>query len=270
LARRESAQALQPAPNRVPSLDELRAIVEAMPARTLINRRDRAIVAASCLFGTRASATASLHVGDVDLDTRHVRQDATRVRVKNSKSQVTKWFPIDEPFEGIVRAWVTELLELGCQSSDALFPPDVVLATPKQLTNAARQPVLPWSTEEGVRRAFGRGCDVVGRAYINPHAVRHMLAALGRERCRTVEEEQAWAHNLGHADLSITRNHYAKMTNDRRDVLFETLSNRDPLDEEDKDLLLRFHEHQLDRGTPEFERAERLHWQRGERRKRYS
>jgi hypothetical protein len=90
LSRRDMAKA---APTEAPkhlAIDDVARMVGAMPSASLINRRDRAIIAFTCLVGTRASATASLRLGDVDISGRRVVQDGQQVRVKNSKSQVTK------------------------------------------------------------------------------------------------------------------------------------------------------------------------------------
>lgn len=155
----------------------------------------------------------------------------------------------------VVIEWIDELRRLQFRDNDALFPPDEGFSVP--LARPNRVSVQPWITADGVRRAFRRGCEAASIPYINPHAVRHALAALGREVHRTVEEELAWSYNLGHEDVKITRSHYAKMTDARRDSLFDTMRRRDPASEEDKDLLIRYHEHELSPGTPEFLRAPR-------------
>lgn len=268
LSRESAAKALQPADRPVPTMDMLLEVITAMPTQSLMQRRDRAIIAITCLFGTRANATASLHLGDLDEDLSKLRQDATRMRIKNSKSQVTVRFTVDEAFRAPLRVWGDEMRALGLRGDDALFPPDKALENSRQFRLEARAPVAPWSTEEGVRRAFQRGCEAAGVDYINPHAVRHALAALGRSVCRSLTEEQAWSHNLGHADIQVTRSHYAKMTDVQRDKVFAALGNRDQTPEDDKELLLRYHEHLLLPGTPEFERAERLYEKRRKARAR--
>ncbi|HEY8594838.1 MAG TPA: hypothetical protein VIL84_06315, partial [Devosiaceae bacterium] len=71
-------------------------------------------------------------------------------------------------------------------------------------------------------------------------------------------ERRAWPHNMGHETEQITELNYAKMTDDQRDEIFARLTARDDATEDDKDLLLRYYEHCLTRGTPEFEAAEAL------------
>ena len=47
--------------------------------------------------------------------------------------------------------------------------------------------------------------------YANPHSFRNTLAALGRDRCKTLAEMQAWAQNLGHESLATTFGSYGKV-----------------------------------------------------------
>ncbi|HEY8594841.1 MAG TPA: tyrosine-type recombinase/integrase [Devosiaceae bacterium] len=258
LPKRLSAKTLQPAPRPFPTSDEVHQLLTGMPAQTLIERRDRAIVAASFLFGTRASATASLRLGCVDVERQKVYQDATVVRVKNGKSQTTTWFPNVDPANEIVRAWIEELVELGCGPNDALFPPDAALASPKHLKKPGRAPIEPWKADRGIGRAFSVGCKASDLPDFNPHSARHYLKWLGDRCCRSRIERRAWSHNMGHETEQITELNYAKMTDDQRDEIFARLTARDDATEDDKDLLIALYEYRLTPGTPEFERARRL------------
>jgi integrase len=262
LSRRDAARAVSVPPTEHVPIDAFGRMIGAMPTDTLIERRDRAVIAISCLAGTRASATASLRIGDIDVEGCRVLQDARWVRTKNSKSHVTLWFPVPDLFKQVLLDWIGETRQLGCGDRDALFPPDPVCETPRLLARTDREPVAPWTTDEGVRRAFRRGAEAAGVPYCNPHSVRHTLAALAKVQCRNLEEEQAWSHNLGHSDLGTTRRHYARMTDARRDALFPVIAQRDPLSEEEVHLLLAYHEQRLARGTPEFDRAVRLSTER--------
>lgn len=267
LSRRDMAKAVPTAAPEYLAIEDFVRMVAAMPSTSLINRRDRAIIAFTCLVGTRASATASLRLGAVDIPGRRVVQDGRWVRVKNSKSQVTIWFPVPELFSATVIEWVTELRKLGCRDDDALFPPNEVLEVPRLLSHTDRGPITPWATDDGVRRAFALGATALGVAYINPHSVRHTLVALGTIVCRSIPEELAWSHNLGHSKLETTRSHYARMTDAHRDQLVAAMATRDPLPEEDKDLLIAYHQKLLMPGSPEFQRAEQLDDEMRKRRK---
>jgi hypothetical protein len=86
-------------------------------------------------------------------------------------------------------------------------------------------------------------------------------------RCKTGEQRKAWSFNLGHENEHVTLTNYAKMTPLRRDDVFSTISAQDVQADEDKDLLLAFYEHKLAPGSPEFERASALQFERLQREK---
>lgn len=74
-----------------PELAQIHGVLEAMPAETVIEKRDRAVIAFTTLTGARDGAIASLSLRHVDLDQRVVHQDARDVHTKFRKSFPT-WF----------------------------------------------------------------------------------------------------------------------------------------------------------------------------------
>ncbi|MCP4316592.1 MAG: hypothetical protein GY789_11405 [Hyphomicrobiales bacterium] len=257
----------QPGPKPFPTKENVLAMVSSMPRDNLIQCRDLTIVDASFLLGTRSNATASLRLGNIDIENKKVRQDPTRMRIKNGKYQTNSWFPLLEPYDQIMVDWIGELLKLGCSEEDALFPPDEFLRSPRRLSKQNREPIEPWKTDSAINRAFKKACDFADLPYFNPHSARHFLKSIRDDFCRTAEERKAWSHNLGHEKEQTSELHYAKMTDQRRDIIFESFLAGDAETPADKDLLLKYYEHQLTRGTPEFERAEQLSEARKERRK---
>ena len=73
------------------------------------------------------------------------------MRIKNSKSQKTWWFPVDEEIRKILIEWIEELLDLGCTGADALFPPDRSLASTKLLERSLRVAIEPCDSEARVQ-----------------------------------------------------------------------------------------------------------------------
>ena len=71
---------------RVPTLEQIRHVIQTMPASTEIERRDRALVALTILTGARDGAIASLKLKHIDIDQGRVDQDARQVKTKFSKS----------------------------------------------------------------------------------------------------------------------------------------------------------------------------------------
>ncbi len=259
LPKGQSAALLQPEPAPYPTAEEAIAMVEAMPTDNLVQRRDRAIVATAFLTGLRVGSLASLRFGDIAPSEKAVRIDGRSVRAKNGKSQETFWFPVGPVLEGIVADWLKELEALGVRAGDALFPPNEALISRTTLIRNRDRPIACWKTEDGISRAFSLACQAASVRPYTPHSARHFVTALGHKICRTEEHREAWSKNLGHSKRQITVSHYAKMTPQEHKSVMARLRLGDIETEDEKDLLLAFHEHRLVRGSQEFELAERIH-----------
>jgi site-specific recombinase XerC len=256
------AKTIQPPPKDIPSQEDLLKMLSLMPTARRTERRDRAIISASFLFGTRADNTASLRMTDIDCVARKVAVDATKVRVKNSKSQTICWFPLGDDFEQIVRDWVKELLKIGARNEDALFSPDCTQTATTYLIRSDGKPIEPWKTDQAIRQAFRKASHSASVPYYTPHSAKHFLARLQDKHCRTVQQRKAWSFNLGHENVQITDSNYAKMTAENRDGIFTNMYSGYFMTDDDKELLLALDEYKLTLGTPEFERARKLHVER--------
>jgi site-specific recombinase XerD len=107
----------------VPTIDQVRSVIAAMPAVTVLERRDRALIAFTLLTGARASALASIRLGNVNIPGGYVDQDARTVRTKGSKTFRSFFLPIDEVALAILSEWTTELaVDHLWGLGDPLFP----------------------------------------------------------------------------------------------------------------------------------------------------
>src|SRR5271163_2957950 len=77
---------------RVPTLEQIKHVIQTMPTKTEIDRRNRALIAFTLLTGARDSAIASMKLKHVDLVAGYVYQDARDVRTKFSKTFNTFFF----------------------------------------------------------------------------------------------------------------------------------------------------------------------------------
>ena len=94
-----------------PSLEQVRAAVALMPIGTVVERRNRAVMALAILTGIRDRALVSLSVRHIDLSKAPplVRQEPDRVKTKFAKNISTYFFPVGDDFRQIVAEWVEEL-----------------------------------------------------------------------------------------------------------------------------------------------------------------
>ena len=82
-----------------------------MPTDTLIQRRDRALIAFTILTGARDSAITSVKLKHVDPKAGYVEQDAREVQTKFSKTFTTYFFPVGDEIREIVVDWIEYLRE---------------------------------------------------------------------------------------------------------------------------------------------------------------
>jgi integrase len=208
----------------VPTLEQIRRVLELMPSQSLLEKRNRALVAFTLVTGARDSAVASLKLKHVDLTTGSVFQDAREVKTKASKTFTTFFFPVGDDVREIVEDWVRVLTqELFFGNDDPLFPKTEV----KQGDSKVFEPVgllrEHWSNATPIRKIFREAFEGAGLPYFNPHSFRKTLVRLGETLCQTPEEFKAWSQNLGHEGVLTTFYSYGEVQETRQSEIFRTL-----------------------------------------------
>jgi len=227
-ARREKA---------VPTLDQVRHVLATMPVATVLERRDRALVAFAAITGARVMALATFRLGHVNFDGGFVEQDARTVATKFAKSFRTVFMPVCDGALDIVSDWIGELREQHLWGPDhPLFP-----ATAMGLDEAGGfQPQglarHGWASSGPIRDLFRRAFEGAGLPYYNPHSFRDMLVRHAMTLDLTPEEMKAWSQNLGHSDVLTTFTSYGTVPLHRQAELIRTsraATSRDILDDPD-------------------------------------
>jgi len=194
-----------------PSLDQVRAAIAAMPVETVIDRRNRALLAFAILTGMRDRAMVSLSLRHVDLSKSPplVRQEPDRVDTKFSKSINTYFFPLGDDLNALVIRWVEELrTEYLFGPNDPVFPKTRVSPDADKSFRAAGIEAAHWSDASPVRAIFRRAFVDAGLPYFPPHSFRHTLGHLMQTVCRTPQQIKAWSQNLGHENVATTLTSY--------------------------------------------------------------
>jgi integrase len=194
---------------RVPTLEQVHRTLAAMPAGTVLERRDRALIATAALTGARVGALASFQLGHVNLSEGFVDQDARVVKTKFAKSFRTFFMPIGGNALPILSDWIAELeRNYGWSPSDPLFPSTQMgLAddggfTPVSIARTS------WSTTQPINAIFKRAFEAANLPYFNPHSFRDMLVHYALSLNLPVEAMKAWSQNIGHADVLTTFTSY--------------------------------------------------------------
>ena len=220
-----------------PTLEQVAAVLAAMPAATALDRRDRALVAFTAITVARVDALRTFRLGNVNLAAGYVDQDARNVATKFAKTFRTIFMPVSDQALTIVTDWVRELREDHLRADgDALFPGTAMglgEAGGFQPKGLARD---GWASTGPIRDVFRRAFAAAGLPYFNPHSFRFMLVRYVMKLDLTPEEMKAWSQNLGHADVLTTFTSYGRVPVQRQGELIRSVGAQtitDPLDDPD-------------------------------------
>jgi integrase len=209
---------------KAPTLEQVKYVIEKMPSKNEIERRNSALVAFALLTGARDSAIASMKLKHVDMKEGCVQQDAREVKTKFSKTFTTYFFPVGGGIQEIVADWVQFLREEKLWGNDdPLFPATRIVVGQTHQFEAAGLERSHWSTATPIRTIFREAFERVDLPYFHPHSLRKTLARLGEEVCNSPEEFKAWSQNLGHEQVLTTFLSYGSVTTDRQGAIIRGL-----------------------------------------------
>lgn len=223
------ARSAQVKQKQFPSLPEAEELLKAMPSRSLLDQRARALFALPFLGALRADTLVSLQIQHLDIEERMILQDASVVRAKAGKSLNIVWFKIPAEFDMAVISWVEALRGLGFRGGDALFPDAKYLKHRIVAAGSTQASVPVMATAHAVTAAFNIACRTSEIKY-TPHAAKHTIGAERDIRALTHEERKAWSLNMGHDSEHTTEQHYGTMSDDRRFEVLENIGSKKTID----------------------------------------
>jgi integrase len=210
---------------RVPTMEQIRHVIQAMPIGNEIEKRNRALLAFTILTGARDGAIASFKLRHIDMEQGRIDQDAREVNTKFSKTFLTWFFPVGDDVRAVLSDWVNFLrVEKLWSMDDPLFPATMVAVGTKHQFEAVGLSRKHWSNAGPIRTIFKEAFTQAGFEYFNPHSFRKTLALLGGSRCRTPEEYKAWSQNLGHEHVLTTFLSYGGVNGHRQAEIIRSLA----------------------------------------------
>jgi integrase len=210
---------------KVPTLEQLKHVINTMPASTEIERRNRALISFTLLTGARDSAIASMKLKHVDLVANSVNQDAREVNTKFSKTFTTFFFPVGDEIRRIVAEWVSYLREDRLWGNDdPLFPATRIALGETRQFEVSGLNRGHWRSASPIRLIFREAFVSAGLPYFNPHSFRNTLVQLGEVLCKSPEEFKAWSQNLGHEGVLTTFRGYGEVAGQRQGEIIRGLA----------------------------------------------
>src|ERR1700722_10567480 len=214
---------------RVPTIEQFEAVVAKMKSETLLESRDRAIVAFLILSGARDGSIPSFKLRHLDLDRRTIFHDARTVKTKGAKTFVSVLFPVGDLFVTVLADYLSRLRD------QLLFGPDDPLFPAPEMGHAVDRGFCVvglsrrhWKNASPIRRIVRNAFEAAGFDYPNPHSVRKALARFGEQKVRSPEEWKAWSQNLGHENEMTTFRGYGQIPLERQTEIIRAFERGSP------------------------------------------
>ena len=234
LSEKDTAIARAKREKRVPSLEQVRRVLDAMSVATALERRDRAVIAFAAITGARVNALASFRLEHIDIASGFVEQDARTVRTKFAKTFRTYFMPVCEGALEIVADWIRELRETKLWGpADPLFPATAMGVGDDGAFQPTGLASHGWASTGPIRDVFRKAFAAAGLPYYNPHTFRDMLVRHAMALDLSPEEMKAWSQNLGHSDVMTTFTSYGNVPTHKQGELIRAtgIGKRDELDD---------------------------------------
>src|SRR5262249_45823207 len=163
LSEKDTRIAKAPRRRPVPTPEQIESVLQSMPTATDTERRNRALIAFTWLTGVRDGALATLKIKHVNVIEGWVNQDPRDVKTKNSKPQMTTFFPVGGSAQQIVEAWIGFLTrERLWGLDDPLFPATLVQQGVDHQFRAGGLAHRHWSNAGPIRKIFKEAFESVG------------------------------------------------------------------------------------------------------------
>ena len=213
LSKNETREAVQTRKRDIPSVEEVKKVVESIGEKNEIDKRDRALISLFYLSGIRISALMSLPIKSFDKNKLIIDQDpAFGVQTKFRKRIATTLIPLSykEPLDYFIGWYDYLVAEKSFNPNDPIFP-----ATKKEqgvenlnyYNTGEVEPVF-WKSGTTIRKIFEKRFIQASVPYYHPHTFRHLIVKEFAKTRLTEEEKKAISQNLGHADVGTTFGSY--------------------------------------------------------------
>ncbi len=238
LTDREIRAAKAPSDRPYPSLEQVIQAFEAMPSGSIIERRDRAVVAILGLTGIRDGALISLKLKHFSETEDRILQNPNEVSTKNAKRIDTFLIDLAPAMKTTLLDWKRELAE------DEFFAPTDPLFPKTAMGHDDNDSFVKigllrehWATAQPIRDLVRKAFEGAGIPYFHPHTFRHMLTQQAYKHCKTPEQIKAWSQNFGHENVLTTMATYGKLDLHQQREILSSIGNN--TNEEDRPLTKR-------------------------------
>ena len=210
---------------RWPTLEQVKHVITSMPSGSVIERRNRAIVAFTLLTAARVNAIATMKLKHIDLQAGCFFQDARDVETKFRKTFTTFFFPVGDEILEIVVDWVRYLRnELLWGNDDPVFSTTLRGIGASKLLEVTGIERKHWSGTSSIRTIFREAFASADMPYFNPHSFRDTLVHHGMNDRLSPEQMKAISQNIGHGNVLTTLTSYGEVSYQRQGEIIRGLA----------------------------------------------
>lgn len=213
LPKAEVKIATQPRKVDVPTLEEIKKVIETIQGSSEVEKRDRALISLIFLTGARISAVMTLPMKSFDKDKQTIDQNpAFGVKTKFSKRIITPLFCYlyKEPLNYFLE-WFDYLDETKkFQPNDPIFPATKIDNGIENISyyNTGQVEPIFWKSSSSPRKIIEKRFEEAGIKHYKPHAIRHSLIKRISKLPLTEEQKKAISQSMGHEDVRTTFGSY--------------------------------------------------------------
>ncbi len=214
LTRGEIKIATQPKSKKIPSVEEIKVVIEGIEGKNEIEMRDKALISLILMTGARISAVKSLPIKSFDREKMILEQDPQMgVETKNSKRITTSLITISylEPKKYFLDWYDYLVNQKMFKGNDPIFPATKIeYGQDNNLGYFNTEKVEPvfWKNSTSIRKIFDKRFKNADIPYYHPHSLRHLLVKEIRKIPLTEEQKKALSQNFGHSNVGTTFGSY--------------------------------------------------------------
>ena len=213
LSREEAKIATQPRKVEVPSLEEIKAVIEGIKGGSEIEMRDKALISLMFLTGVRITAVRTLPMKSFDKDKLVIDQNpAFRVKTKFSKRIITPLISyLHKEALNYFLEWFNYLEEKKeFKPDDPIFPATKIENGTENLSfyNTGQVEPIFWKSSTATSKIIEKRFEQAGVKHYKPHSIRHLLIKRLSTLPLTEAEKKAISQSLGHEDTRTTFGSY--------------------------------------------------------------
>lgn len=205
---------------RYPSVEDMVETLLKMPYCTPKEKRNRAMLALIMLTGIRDGTLPHLLLKHIDLAKQTLIVDPKEVPVKGGHYYIAQFVPLPAIVLQIFEEYINMLRQqYGFTGNHPLFP-----KLERRISNGIFAEgdfsTEHMKDEQMIRRVvIGAFEDAIGESY-SPHKIRHTLADMGKNICKSPRQLKAWSQNLGHQSTDHLMETYGQLDPEtQRDII---------------------------------------------------